>query len=67
MWHRETDGTYVTEISEFSRNPTNPTTGDPIMHASLALMRLVPHIQNEEIAWWYGTLVDGTRVLIYND
>lgn len=66
VWYREEDGTYVAEMSEFSRTPNHPVTGK-VMYLDDGIGRLMPHIVNEEILWWYGTLADGTRVLIHND
>lgn len=65
VWYRENDLTYVTEMSEFSRNPVHPETGETIT-ADEFRRCLSPNVVHEEIRWWYGQLDNGAYVLIYN-
>lgn len=66
MWHRESDLTMSAEIAELSRNPVHPVTGAPIVLDTF-LKQLKAEIDFDGIAYWYGTLEDGTRVLVWND
>ena len=66
LWSRLNDGTYVTEMSEFMRTPKHPVSGDTLGEGELK-RAMTPHIADGELKWWYGSLDDGTRLLIYND
>lgn len=67
VWTKESDGTYVAEMSDFGKGPImHPLSREFILPAEFNRC-LKAHVEQEEIRWWYGALEDGTRVLIYND
>lgn len=66
MWSRNSDLTYVANMSEFARTPLHPETDGRVSYEEFKRC-LKPDSGSGEIRWWYGVLDTGARVLIYND
>lgn len=67
VWVKREDGSYLTEMSMLRNGPcVHPVTNDTLSDDEMDRC-LKPVMVDGAIKWWFGELLDGSRVRIFND